>query len=169
MSSTRRDGPPVMKQITPCLWFDGVAEHAAEHYTSIFPDSAITGVQRYGPNTPGVEGTVMVVEFRLRGQDYVGLNGGPQFRFTEAVSFQVRCESQAEVDEYWDKLVDGGEPGPCGWLKDRFGLSWQIIPEEIFALMSDPNEAAASRATQAMLATHGKLDMAVIRAAHAST
>lgn len=169
MSSGRRPGLPGMKQITPCLWFDGNAEDAAAHYTSIFPDSAVTGVQHYLPDTPGEAGTVMVVEFRLRGQDYVGLNGGPQFPFTEAVSFQVRCESQAEVDEYWDKLVDGGEPGPCGWLKDRFGLSWQIIPEELFTLISDPDQAAASRATQAMLATHGKLDMAVIRAAHAGT
>ncbi len=156
-----------MKQITPCLWFDGNAEDAAALYTSIFPDSAVTGVQRYGPDSPGVAGTVMVVEFRLRGQDYVGLNGGPQFPFTEAVSFQVRCESQAEVDEYWDKLVDGGEPGPCGWLKDRFGLSWQVIPVELFTLISDPDQAAAARANQAMLATRGKLDLAVIRAAHA--
>jgi len=156
-----------MKQITPCLWFDGNAEDAAALYTSIFPDSAVTGVQRYGPDSPGVAGTVMVVEFRLRGQDYVGLNGGPQFPFTEAVSFQVRCESQAEGDEYWDKLVDGGEPGPCGWLKDRFGLSWQVIPVELFALISDPDQAAAGRANQAMLATRGKLDLAVIRAAHA--
>jgi predicted 3-demethylubiquinone-9 3-methyltransferase (glyoxalase superfamily) len=156
-----------MKQITPCLWFDGNAEEAAALYTSIFPDSAVTGVQRYMPDSPGVEGSVMVVEFRLRGQDYVGLNGGPQFPFTEAVSFQVRCESQAEVDVYWDKLVDGGEPGPCGWLKDRFGLSWQVIPEELFTLISDPDPAAAGRANQAMLATRGKLDLAVIRAAHA--
>jgi predicted 3-demethylubiquinone-9 3-methyltransferase (glyoxalase superfamily) len=156
-----------MKQITPCLWFDGNAEEAAALYTSIFPDSAVTGVQRYGPDSPGVEGSVMVVEFRLRGQDYVGLNGGPQFPFTEAVSFQVRCESQAEVDEYWDKLVDGGEPGPCGWLKDRFGLSWQVIPVELFTLISDPDPAAAGRATQAMLATRGKIDLAVIGAAHA--
>src|SRR6476620_8087937 len=138
-----------MKQITPCLWFDGNAEDAAALYTSIFPDSAVTGVQRYGPDSPGVAGTVMVVEFRLRGQDYVGLNGGPQFPFTEAVSFQVRCESQAEVDEYWDKLVDGGKPSPCGWLKDRFGLSYQVIPVELFTLNSVTDPAAAGRATQA--------------------
>lgn len=156
-----------MQQITPCLWFDGDAEDAAALYTSVFPESAVTGVQRYGPDSPGVEGSVMVVEFRLRDQDYVGINGGPQFPFTEAVSFQVRCESQAEVDEYWDKLVEGGTPGPCGWLKDRFGLSWQVIPEELFALMSDPDPEAAGRANQAMLATHGKLDLAVLRAAHA--
>lgn len=156
-----------MKQITPCLWFDGDAEQAAALYTSVFPDSAITGVQRYPTDSPGVAGSVMVVEFRLRGLDYVGLNGGPQFPFTEAVSFQVRCESQAEVDQYWDKLVDGGEPSMCGWLKDRFGLSWQIIPEELFALLGDPDAAKAQRANAAMLATHGKLDLPTIRAAHA--
>ncbi len=154
-----------MKQITPCLWFDGNAEEAAALYTSIFPDSAITGTQPYPPDSPGPEGTTMVVEFRLRGQDYVGLNGGPQFPFTEAVSFQVRCESAAEVDEYWDRLVDGGQPGPCGWLKDRFGLSWQVLPEELFALVSDPDPAVAARANAATLATHGKLDIDAIRAA----
>jgi predicted 3-demethylubiquinone-9 3-methyltransferase (glyoxalase superfamily) len=112
-----------MPKTVPCLWFDhGQAEKAAEHYTSIFPNSAILGVTRYGADTPGPEGAVMTVDFSLDGQRYVGLNGGPEFQFSEAISFQILCADQEEVDHYWSRLADGGEEGPCGWLKDRFGV-----------------------------------------------
>src|SRR5262245_32280713 len=118
-----------MSTFTPCLWFDTEGEPAAELYTSVFPNSRITGVTRYGAAGPREEGTVMTVDFELDGQPFVALNGGPQFTFSEAISFQVSCETQDEVDAYWAALTaDGGEEGPCGWLKDRFGLSWQIVP-----------------------------------------
>jgi len=141
------------KQI-PCLWFDGQAEQAAQHYTAIFPNSGIDGVTRYGPDTPGEEGAVMTVEFRLDGQPYVGLNGGPQFTFSEAISFQIMCGDQEEVDHYWSRLSDGGEEGPCGWLKDRFGVSWQVVPTRLYELLSDPDAERAQRAMQAMLRQH---------------
>jgi predicted 3-demethylubiquinone-9 3-methyltransferase (glyoxalase superfamily) len=112
------------KQI-PCLWFDGQAEEAAQHYTSVFPNSSIGDVTRYGPNMPMPEGTAMTVDFTLDGQEYVGLNGGPQFRFSEAISFQIMCADQEEADHYWNRLTEGGEESQCGWLKDRFGVSWQ--------------------------------------------
>lgn len=140
-----------MPKTVPCLWFDGQAEHAAAHYTAIFPNSEILGVTRYGPETPGPEGTVMTVSFSLDGQRFVGINGGPQFSFSEAVSFQVLCADQKEVDYYWDRLSEGGEQGPCGWLKDRFGVSWQIEPTVLFDLIDDPDPGRAQRATQAML------------------
>ncbi|MGR7027997.1 VOC family protein [Geodermatophilus sp. URMC 62] len=138
------------KQI-PCLWFDGRAEEAAEHYTSVFPNSSITQVTRYGPDMPMPEGTAMTVSFTLDGHDYVGLNGGPEFTFTEAISFQIMCADQDEVDHYWSRLTDGGEESQCGWLKDRFGVSWQVIPVELFTLVGDPDPGRAQRATQAML------------------
>ena len=154
------------KQI-PCLWFDGQAEQAAQHYTSIFPNSEIAGITRYGPDTPGEEGAVMTVDFRLDGQPYVGLNGGPQFTFNEAISFQIMCADQEEVDRYWSRLSDGGEEGPCGWLKDRFGVSWQVVPTRLYELLSDPDTARAQRAMQAMLQQHKIVIAEVERAADA--
>jgi len=140
-----------MPKTTPCLWFDTQAEEAAEFYTSVFPNSKITDITRYGPAGPGPEGSVMTVSFVLDGQDYVGLNGGPEFTFSEAISFQVSCGSQEEVDEYWSRLTDGGQEGPCGWLKDRYGLSWQIIPTALPQLLADPDPKRSQRAMQAML------------------
>jgi predicted 3-demethylubiquinone-9 3-methyltransferase (glyoxalase superfamily) len=151
------------KQI-PCLWFDGQAEAAAAHYTAIFPNSRIDGVTHYGPETPGAEGAVMTVDFSLDGQSYVGLNGGPQFRFTEAISFQIMCADQEEVDHYWSRLGDGGEEGPCGWVKDRFGVSWQVVPIRLEELIHDPDTGRAQRAFQAMLQM-GKIDIAELERA----
>ena len=140
-----------MKQLTTCLWFDTEGEEAAGFYTSVFPRSRILDVTRYGSAGPRPEGTVMTVEFELDGQRFVALNGGPQFTFDEAVSFQVHCETQEEVDRYWSALSDGGEEGPCGWLKDRFGLSWQIVPTALTRLLSDPDREKSQRVMQAML------------------
>jgi predicted 3-demethylubiquinone-9 3-methyltransferase (glyoxalase superfamily) len=140
-----------MPKITPCLWFDTDGEDAARFYTSVFPNSKITEVTRYGSAGPRSEGTVMTVVFELDGQEFLALNGGPQFTFGEAISFQVFCESQDEVDAYWSKLSDGGEQGPCGWLKDRFGLSWQIVPTVLPQLLADPDAAKSQRVMQAML------------------
>jgi predicted 3-demethylubiquinone-9 3-methyltransferase (glyoxalase superfamily) len=153
-----------MPKTTPCLWFDTQAEEAAEFYTSIFPNSKIVDVARYGPAGPRPEGMVMTVEFVLDGQEYVGLNGGPEFTFSEAISFQVSCGSQEEVDEYWDRLSAGGQEGPCGWLKDRFGLSWQIVPTAVMELIRDPDAARSARAMAAMM-TMGKIDIRELRRA----
>ncbi len=140
------------KQI-PCLWFDGQAEEAAQHYTSIFPNSSIVQVTRYGPDMPPPmkEGDVLTVSFTLDGQEYVGLNGGPEFAFTEAISFQIICADQEQVDHYWTRLTDGGEEGPCGWLKDKFGVSWQVVPTRMMELLNDPDPGRARRATEAMM------------------
>ena len=151
------------KQI-PCLWFDGAAEEAAAHYTSIFPNSSIGDVTRYGPDMPMPEGTAMTVPFTLDGQEYVGLNGGPQFPFSEAISFQIMCKDQEEADHYWTRLTEGGEESMCGWLKDKFGVSWQVFPEELIRLTSDPDPGRAQRATQAMLQMR-RIDIAEIRRA----
>src|SRR5215203_2811062 len=140
-----------MKHITPFLWFDNQAEEAANFYTSIFPNSKITDVSRYSEVGPGEAGTVMVVSFELQGQRFLALNGGPQFKFTEAISFLVNCETQEEVDDLWERLGDGGEHGPCGWLKDKYGLSWQIVPTALDELMSDPDREKANRVMEAML------------------
>lgn len=141
-----------MTTITPCLWFDDDLEEAMAFYSRIFPDSRIGNVSRYNDAGPGVPGSVMAADFELAGLPFRAINGGPQFRFTEAVSFSVSCADQAEVDHYWNELVaDGGEESMCGWLKDRFGLSWQIVPERLFELVSDPDPARAEAATQAML------------------
>ena len=140
-----------MQRITPCLWFDTEGEDAARFYTSIFPNSKITDVARYGSAGPRPEGTVMTVSFELDGQEFLALNGGPQFTFSEALSFQVFCQTQEEVDAYWSKLSEGGEEGPCGWLKDRFGLSWQIVPTVLPELLADPDAAKSQRVMQAML------------------
>ena len=140
-----------MPKITPCLWFDTEGEEAARLYTSVFPNSKIVEVTRYGNAGPRPEGTVMTVSFELDGQAFVALNGGPEFTFDEAVSFQVDCETQDEVDAYWSKLSEGGEEGPCGWLKDRFGLSWQIVPRVLPELLADPDREKAQRVMAAML------------------
>ncbi|HET8683607.1 MAG TPA: VOC family protein [Micromonosporaceae bacterium] len=140
-----------MQKITTFLWFDNQAEEAAAFYTSIFDNSRIVSVQRYGEAGPGPAGSVMTVNFELAGQQFIGLNGGPQFRFTEAISLYVDCATQEEVDELWAKLTDGGEESQCGWLKDRYGLSWQIVPRALTDLMSDPDPAKANRVMQAML------------------
>jgi len=140
-----------MNKITPCLWFDTEGEEAAEFYTSVFPNSRILDVARYGEAGPRTAGTVMTVSFELDGKQFVALNGGPDFTFNEAISFQVSCEGQEEVDAYWSKLSDGGEEGPCGWLKDRFGVSWQIVPTALPRLLADPDRERAQRAMAAML------------------
>jgi len=156
-----------MTSITPFLWFDARAEEAAQFYVSLFPNSKITQVARYGASGPGPAGSVMTVAFELDGQAFVALNGGPAYSFTEAVSFVVNCETQTEVDRLWDALTaEGGQPGPCGWLKDRFGLSWQIVPVALPALVGDPDPQKAQRAMAAMLQM-GKLDIAALEAAHA--
>ncbi|MFI7112022.1 VOC family protein [Nonomuraea sp. NPDC050227] len=140
-----------MQKITTYLWFDNQAEEAAEFYTSIFADSRILDVQRYQEGGPGPAGQAMMVSFELAGQRFLALNGGPQFTFTEAISLYVDCASQEEVDDLWARLTDGGEESQCGWLKDRYGLSWQIVPRALQELMSVPDPAAAQRVVQAML------------------
>jgi predicted 3-demethylubiquinone-9 3-methyltransferase (glyoxalase superfamily) len=141
-----------MPRTVPCLWFDGRAEEAAELYTSLFPDSKIVSVSRYGPDMPLPEGTVLTVDFTLDGQPYLALNGGPEYRFTPAISFQIHCSDQAEVDHYWEGLTSGGgRPDQCGWLVDRFGVSWQVVPVALTELMQDPDPGRARRATQAMM------------------
>jgi predicted 3-demethylubiquinone-9 3-methyltransferase (glyoxalase superfamily) len=140
-----------MQSITPCLWFDTEGEEAANFYTSVFPNSRIVEVARYGSAGPRPEGTVMTVSFELDGQRFVALNGGPQFAFSEAISFQVDCKNQEEVDTYWSKLSEGGEEGPCGWLKDRYGVSWQIVPAVLPELLADPDREKSQRVMRAML------------------
>ncbi|MEU6241613.1 VOC family protein [Streptomyces sp. NPDC047024] len=150
-----------------CLWFDGQAEEAAHFYVSVFKDSGIGDVLRHGEAGPGEAGTVLTVEFTANGQRFVALNAGPQFRFNEAISFQILCADQKEVDHYWDRLTeDGGEPGPCGWLKDRFGVSWQVVPERQLEMIKDSDPAKADRAMRAMM-TMGKLDLAALEQAYA--
>ncbi|MGK5547085.1 VOC family protein [Streptomyces sp. URMC 127] len=141
----------ITQKIKPFLWFDDQAEEAAAHYVSVFEDSRVLEVQRYGEAGPGTPGSVMTVEFELAGQRFVALNGGPQFTFTEAVSFSVDCADQEEVDRLWARLGEGGEEGPCGWLKDKYGLSWQVTPRRLIELLGDPDQAAAQRVMQAML------------------
>ena len=140
-----------MQKITPFLWFDAEGEEAAEFYTSVFPNSKILEVTRYGSAGPRPEGMVMTVRFELDGQEFVALNGGDEFTFSEAISFAVQCETQDEVDAYWSKLTDGGEEGPCGWLKDRYGVSWQIVPTRLPELLTDPDKEKAQRVMEAML------------------
>ena len=151
----------------PCLWFNGQAEEAAEFYSTVFPDSRIDKVTRAAADNPsGRKGDVITVDFTLDGQHFVGLNGGPEFTFSEAVSFVVDCNDQAEVDRYWEALVaGGGEHGPCGWLKDRFGVSWQVVPHRLYELLEGPDAAASERAMNAMLQM-GKLDVAELERAY---
>ena len=140
-----------MQKITPFLWFDTQAEEAAKFYTSIFKNSKIGEVRRYGDAGPRPKGTVLTVTFEIEGQEFVALNGGPHYQFTPAISLFVDCEDQREVDELWDKLVEGGKPVQCGWLQDKYGISWQIIPKALGKLLSDPNPTKANRVMQAML------------------
>ena len=140
-----------MQKITPFLWFDNNAEEAAKFYVSIFENSKITDTRRYGDAGPGPKGSVMTVTFQLDGQEFMALNGGPHFKFTEATSFFVKCKTQEEVDELWEKLSAGGEKSRCGWLKDKFGLSWQIVPEALGELLAHPDPEKAKRAMNAML------------------
>jgi predicted 3-demethylubiquinone-9 3-methyltransferase (glyoxalase superfamily) len=162
---TRPTEEPSMPKITPFLWFDTQAEDAANYYVSLFPNSKITSLARYGEGGPGPAGTAMTVGFELDGQAYTALNGGPHFTFTEAVSFVVHCADQAEVDRYWNALTaDGGTASQCGWLKDKYGLSWQIVPQEFLDLMSSPDKAAIGRMFGAMMQMV-KLDMPKLKAA----
>jgi predicted 3-demethylubiquinone-9 3-methyltransferase (glyoxalase superfamily) len=140
-----------MQKLTPCLWFDTEGEEAATFYTSVFPNSKILELTHYGSAGPRAEGMVMTVTFELDGQRFIALNGGPDFAFNEAISFEVSCKSQEEVDAFWSKLSEGGEEGPCGWLKDRFGVSWQIVPMRLEELLKDPDEERAQRVMAAML------------------
>ena len=153
-----------MQKITTFLWFNNNAEEAANYYTSIFKNSKILEVSRYGDAGPGPKGSVMIVKFQLAGQEFVALNGGPQFKFTEAISLMVNCESQQEIDELWRKLTAGGEESQCGWLKDKFGLSWQIVPTELGKLMNAKDPAKANRVMQALLQMK-KLDIAKLQQA----
>jgi len=154
------------QKITTYLWFDGDAEEAADLYTSIFKNSKILNVARYGDAGPGPKGTAMTVNLQLEGQEFIALNGGPQYKFTEAISLLVDCDTQKEVDELWSKLTAGGEESMCGWLKDKFGLSWQIIPSALFRLMSDPDPEKSKRVMEAMLQMK-KIDVGVLERAHA--
>lgn len=154
-----------VQRITPFLWFDSQAEEAANFYCSIFPNSKIAKVARYTDAGPGPAGSAMTVEFQLDGQTFVGLNGGPVFKFTEAVSFVVNCQNQEEVDFYWQKLTAGGSEVQCGWLKDKFGLSWQIVPTAMFQFLSGPDPARSSRAMKAMFKMK-KLDIAALKQAY---
>lgn len=154
-----------MQTITPCLWFDGQAEAAAELYVSLFPNSRIDKVTRWPEGSPGPAGEVLTVEFTLGGRPFLALNGGPEFHFTEAISFQIPCKDQAEVDRYWNGLLaGGGRESQCGWLKDRFGLSWQVFPEILPRLIADPDQARAQRVMAAMLKM-AKIDVAAIEEA----
>jgi predicted 3-demethylubiquinone-9 3-methyltransferase (glyoxalase superfamily) len=156
-----------VSKISPCLWFDGKAEEAAEFYTSLLPDSHIDKVNPAPADTPsGPQGSVLSVDFTLAGQQFMGLNGGPDFQFNEAISFSIDCEDQAEVDRLWDKLVEGGgEHSVCGWLKDRYGVSWQVIPRRLPELLNGPDPEGAARAMQAMLEMT-KIDVAKIEEAY---
>lgn len=154
-----------MQKITPFLWFNNNAEEAMNHYTSIFKNSKIVSVSRYGEAGPGLKGTVMTGTFEIEGQQFYVLNGGPQFKFTEAISLFVNCETQDEVDELWAKLSEGGEESRCGWLKDKFGLSWQIVPAILGKLLNSPDKEKSKRAMQAMMQM-GKLDIAALQKAY---
>jgi predicted 3-demethylubiquinone-9 3-methyltransferase (glyoxalase superfamily) len=154
----------MQQKITPNLWFDTQAEEAASFYTSVFRNSRIVNVTHYTEAGPREAGMVMTVEFELDGQRFVGINGGPDFTFDEAVSFQINCDDQDDVDYYWERLTEGGSEGPCGWLKDKYGLSWQVVPAGMEELFADPDPKKAERAMQAMLGMR-KLDIAALRAA----
>ena len=156
-----------MPKVCPCLWFDGQAEEAAEFYTTLLPDSRVDRVWRTPADTPsGPAGTVLTVDFTLGGEQFQGLNGGPDFAFNEAISFVIECEDQAEVDRLWDTLTaDGGEPGPCGWLKDRFGVSWQIVPKRLNEMLADSDTDRARRAMEAMLQM-GKIEVPELERAY---
>ena len=154
-----------MQKITPFLWFDGKAEEAMNFYISIFKNSKILSVTRYGEAGPGPEGTVMTAKFALNGQEFVALNGGPQFTFTEAISFVVNCETQQEVDELWEKLSEGGQKSRCGWLKDKYGLSWQVVPTALVEMLQDKDAKKSNRVMQAMLQMN-KIEIETLRRAY---
>ncbi|WP_328535424.1 VOC family protein [Streptomyces sp. NBC_00344] len=153
-----------MPRITPNLWFDTESEEAAEFYVSVFPNSEIKGITHYGEAGPRPAGMVLTVDFSLDGQDYIAINGGPEFTFDEAISLMITCADQEEIDYYWAKLSDGGQEGPCGWLKDRYGLSWQVAPDGMVEILNDPDPARGQRAMKAMLGMK-KIDIAALRAA----
>ena len=153
-----------MQKIITFLWYNGQAEEAVNYYVSIFPDSKVVNIARLGDTGPGQKGSVLTVDFQLAGQSFIALNGGPEFRFTEAISLFVNCETQQEVDTLWEKLSEGGEEGRCGWLKDKYGLSWQIIPTALGELLQDKDAEKANRAMQAMLKM-SKIDIAEMRRA----
>ena len=158
---------PIKQRITPFLWFDGQAEEAAKFYVSIFPNSKLGSTSRYGEAGPGPKGSVMTVAFELDGLSFTALNGGPMFKFTEAISLVVHCETQAEVDHYWDKLSAGGQQVQCGWLKDKYGLSWQIVPNALIELVQDKDPAKSRRVMAAMMQMK-KIDIAGLKAAYAA-
>ena len=154
-----------MQKITPFLWFDDKAEEAMNFYVSVFKNSKIVSVNRYGEAEPGQKGKVMTATFQLNGQEFMALNGGPEYRFTEAISFFVNCETQQEVDELWEKLSDGGEKGQCGWLKDKYGVSWQIVPTALGQMLGDRDPQRSQNVMQAMLQMT-KIDIATLRRAY---
>lgn len=153
-----------MPHVAPMLWFDTQAEEAAAFYVSVFPNSRITATSVYGEAGPRPAGMVLTVTFELDGTEFLALNGGPEFTFDEAISFVIHCRDQAEIDHYWNALTDGGEEGPCGWLKDRYGVSWQVVPADITTMMTDPDQGRRDRAMRAVLSMK-KLDLAAIHAA----
>jgi len=157
-----------MPPVTPFLWFDTEAEEAAKFYVSIFPNSKITGVTRYGKSGPGPDGSVMTVNFELDGQRFTALNAGPQFKFTEAISFVIECQTQEEVDRYWTKLTAGGQEVECGWLKDRYGLFWQVTPRILLEMIGDPDPAKAERVMKAMVQMK-KIEIAPLKQAYEGT
>jgi predicted 3-demethylubiquinone-9 3-methyltransferase (glyoxalase superfamily) len=154
-----------MPKITPFLWFDGQAEEAAKHYVSIFPNSKILTTTRYGAAGPGPKGSVMTVDFELDGRRFTALNGGPEFKFNESVSFVIECKTQKEVDTYWEKLLDGGQESQCGWLKDRFGLSWQVTPVALLEMIGDPDPKKVARVMEVMM-TMRKLEIEPLKRAY---
>ena len=154
-----------MQRITPYLWFEDQAEEAASFYTSIFKNSKINEISRYGEGGPGPAGSVMLVSFELDGQQFIALNGGPQFQFTEAISFVINCESQEEIDYMWDKLTEGGEESMCGWLKDRYGISWQVVPTALPELLNAPDPEAQQRVMEVFLKM-SKIDLPTLRLAY---
>ena len=154
-----------MGKITPFLWYDNNAEEAVNHYTSIFKNSRVTNIARYGEAGPGRKGSIMTIAFQLEGQDFIALNGGPMFKFNEAISLSVDCKTQQEVDELWEKLSAGGQPSQCGWLKDKYGLSWQIVPSVLIEMLQDPDAEKSQRVMQAMMQM-SKIDIAALRRAY---
>lgn len=154
-----------MQKITPFLWYDNNAEEVVSLYISVFKNSKITDITRYGDAGPGPKGSVMTIAFQLEGQDFIALNGGRMFKFTEAISLSVDCKTQQEVDELWEKLSAGGQPGQCGWLKDKFGLSWQIVPSALVEMLQDQDAEKSNRVMQAMMQMR-KIDIARLRRAY---
>jgi predicted 3-demethylubiquinone-9 3-methyltransferase (glyoxalase superfamily) len=154
-----------MQKITPFLWYDNNAEEAVNHYISIFKNSKITKIARYGDAGPGPQGSVMTIAFQLEGQDFIALNGGPMFKFNEAISFSVDCKSQEEVDELWEKLSAGGQPSQCGWLKDKYGVSWQIVPSVLIEVLQGKDGEKSKRVMQAMMQMR-KIDIAALQRAY---